>query len=159
MLTAEVNILFIPEKFGKTIIVTVGNSLRGDDGLGPFVSSKLKDQNLKFVVIDAGERPENIIEEAVALKPAKVIIIDAANFQGHPGETRIIPSDSINDVVISTHKFPLRAVQNIIEMDSNAKVYFLGVQVKTVELGAVMTNDVKAAAEEIIKCVMQYREK
>ncbi|MCK4995079.1 MAG: hypothetical protein KAS13_08575, partial [Candidatus Omnitrophica bacterium] len=53
---------------GSNLIITVGNSFRSDDGVGPYLGAKLKRmKGLK--VITAGINPENIIDEVIDLKP------------------------------------------------------------------------------------------
>ena len=154
MLTADVADVLTPPNDGLLVIIAVGNPLRGDDGVGPYISSKIKAQNTNEAqnyntkIINAEERPENIIDEVVALNPSRVIIIDSANFGGIPGEARIISEDEISDVVLSTHMFPLRAISKIIEEDTGAKV-----QQKTIEIGSKMSNEVVKIADEIIDII------
>ncbi len=128
-----------------TIIVTIGNSLRSDDGAGPYIAKNCA------TVIDAGEKPENIIEEIVSKHPEKVIIIDAANFGGKIGEARVIPIEKVAETTLSTHMFPIPAIAKIIETDTKAKVYFIGIQGKSFELGEGLSSETKQTCAEIIR--------
>ena len=156
------------------MIVAVGNDLRGDDGVACYIAEKMEPKTERLgsifngnrevysqvpIIVNAGNNPENVIDEIVLLKPLKVIIIDAANFQGGPGEARIIKEEQINSVVLSTHMFPLGAVAKLIKEDTGAEVVFLGIQPKNMELGDKISDEVKNTANEIIKCVTQYQEK
>ncbi|MCE5194960.1 MAG: hydrogenase 3 maturation endopeptidase HyCI [Nitrospiraceae bacterium] len=132
------------------MIITVGNSLRADDGVGPYISENLKNPNPKIKIMDAGERPEAIIDQAVELNPKKVIIIDAAHFEGTHGELHIIKEEDISHTILTTHAFPLNALAKIIADDTNAKVYFLGIQAKNTRLGKSLSEEVKKSADELI---------
>lgn len=72
------------------LAITIGNRFRSDDGVGPFIARQIKKSKKNVIVINAEDKPENIIDRAIQLKPCKVIIIDAANFGGMPGEIRLI---------------------------------------------------------------------
>lgn len=152
MLTAEVKKALTPDKTGATLIITVGNSLRSDDGIGPYIANRFKG-NGKFILLDAGDKPENAVDKAAKFKPAKTVIIDAANFGGKVGEARIIPEEAIPNTTLSTHTFPLKIISSIITEDTKTKVYFLGIQPKSVELGEKMDGAVIETAKEILECM------
>jgi hydrogenase 3 maturation protease len=152
LLTAEVKQTLTPEKIGATLIITVGNSLRSDDGIGPYIANNFKG-NAKFTLLNAGDKPENAVDKASQHKPAKTVIIDAANFGGKVGEARIIPGEAIPNTTLSTHTFPLKVISKIIAEDTKSKVYFLGIQPKSVELGEKMDPAVVETAKEILKCM------
>jgi len=163
LLTAEIIELLSPKPSQRLLIVTIGNDLRADDGLGPYIFEKCQIKNVsakggcasgaKCQMLNAGDKPENIIDETIALKPDQVVIIDAADFGGNVGEARIIPSEHIPDTTLSTHTFPLKVIAKLIKEDTKAKVYFLGVQPKSVELVEGLSAEVKATADSIIKLI------
>ncbi|MEA3493894.1 MAG: hydrogenase 3 maturation endopeptidase HyCI [Candidatus Margulisiibacteriota bacterium] len=153
MLTSEVKEALKASKAGITLIITVGNSLRSDDGLGPYIAGKFKQTGNGYLLLDAGDKPENVVDKAVDYKPAKTVIIDAADFGGAAGEVRIIPEEAIPDSTLSTHAFPLRVISKIIADDTGSKVLFIGVQSKNIALGEKMSGEVKVAAEELLKCM------
>jgi len=137
------------------LIITVGNDLRSDDGLGPHIFKKCRISNIQCPIINAGNKPENIIEEAVSKKPKKVVIIDAADFGGEAGATRIIPNEHIPDTTLSTHAFPLKIIARVIEEDTKATVYFLGVQPKNVGWGEGLSPEVKKIVDEITSTILE----
>lgn len=77
---------------GKVLILGIGNTLRSDDGLGSILANRLKDK-VPFKVIDAGTTPENYLEKIVKEKPESMIIIDAVDFGGVPGEFRLLQAE------------------------------------------------------------------
>jgi hydrogenase 3 maturation protease len=138
------------------LIITIGNSLRGDDGVGPYIASKLKNLPKGFILLDAGDRPEDIITGAVDCRPARTIIIDAADFGGIPGEARFIPDNAIPQTPLSTHSFPLPVITSILRQDTGSEVRFLGIQAEFLGFGEVISPEVLAAADEIIALITGF---
>ncbi len=138
------------------LIVTVGNSLRSDDGVGPYISSKLTELPRGFHLLDAGDRPENIVTDAVDIRPARTVIIDAADFGGFPGEARFIPDSAIPQTPLSTHSFPLPVITSILRQDTGSEVRFLGIQAKSLGFGEVISPEVLASADEIISLITGF---
>lgn len=153
-LTDEARRALEPCGDGATLIITVGNTLRADDGVGPFIGEKLARPGARFKLINAFDRPENVVDDAVNLNPGKVIIIDAANFGGKPGEVRIIPSGNIHESSFLTHSFPLRVIAGIIQEDTGAETVFLGIQPKRMDYGEGLSPEVAGAADGIVKYLL-----
>ena len=151
LLTAEtINLLQTADLF-----ITVGNDLRADDGVGPYIYNQCRNKNNECQIINAGDKPEGIIDQAIALNPKKIVIIDAADFGGVPGEARIIKHELIPDTTLSTHTFPLRVIAKIIEDDTKAPVSFLGIQPKSVGFEEELSEEVKKVADQIIEMLNQ----
>lgn len=131
------------------MIICVGNTLRSDDGAGPYIASYLKGTK-KLAAFDAGYNPENFIEEVTALKPGRVIIVDAADFGGEVGEARIINEGDIPESSLSTHAIPLNVIYHILKEDTGSEIKFIGIQPKGVGHGEGLSPGVKAAADMII---------
>ncbi|OGX14138.1 MAG: hydrogenase maturation peptidase HycI [Omnitrophica bacterium RIFOXYB12_FULL_50_7] len=136
---------------GAPLFLTVGNLFRSDDGVGPYLASRLV--VLPVRIVNAGHTPENIIDEVVGHKPSRIIILDAADFGGRPGEVRVIPEEAIPETTLTTHRVPMNVISRLIKDDTGAKVVFLGIQPKTVSLGEGLTPEVQAAADEIIETI------
>jgi len=133
--------------------ITVGNEYRSDDGVGPYIADRVKNPLDHIAILNAGERPENIIFKAIELKPSATVIVDAANFGGRPGEARIIPDSSVQVCIHSMHNFPLNIVSRLIAEDTGSKVIFLGIQFESMQYGKNLSAEVRAAADEIIKMI------
>ncbi|MHC9542324.1 MAG: hydrogenase maturation protease [Vulcanimicrobiota bacterium] len=132
------------------LLITVGNDLRGDDGVGPYIAKNLSPAGRDFFLIDAGERPENILDSAVATGAREVIIIDAADFGGSPGEARLFGIDAIPETTLSTHTFPLPVIARLMEKDMRCTVRFLAIQAVTFAFGAPLSEAVKETADELV---------
>lgn len=134
---------------GLNIVVTIGNSLRADDGVGPYIASYLSNHT-RLVVLDAGNTPENFVDEIISLSPTYIVFIDAADFGGFPGQARQIKKDEISGFTLSTHMFPLRAIWEIIEQSISAEIRLIGIQILDYSFSNRLTNEVRQIADEII---------
>ena len=73
----------------KTVIVGIGNILKGDDGVGPLICQQLHNNQICAELIDAGTVPENYIQPIVRKAPQNLIVIDAIDFGAAPGTINI----------------------------------------------------------------------
>ena len=149
-LTDEIRAAIAPK--GRTLLITIGNPLRADDGLGPFVGEQVRFKFPGHSVINAYTTPENIAQTAIDFKPEKIVLLDAARFGGRPGELRIIPLERINQAaVISTHSFPLSVTFSVVREDTGAELVALGVEPASMEYGEGLTPAVKESALSLIQ--------
>ena len=153
MLIDEVKNAIAPLRDELNLIITIGNDFRSDDGVGPYIFEKITGEPENIVVINAGDKPENIIDEAVSVNPKKTIIFDAADFGGMPGEVRVVPEDLIPDVSLSTHTFPPKIIAKILEEDTKSQVFFIGIQPKSLKFGQSLSKEVKNTADEIVNFI------
>ena len=132
---------------GRTLVITLGSTLRADDGVGPYVSAHVKFTRPDLRLIDAGTTPENIAQTAIDWKPDKVILIDAAHFQGAAGELRVIPLEAINtQTVLSTHSFPLSVTFSIVKEDTGAELVVVGVQARSLDYHEGLSPEAEKSA-------------
>jgi len=136
---------------GRTLVVTLGNSLRADDGVGPFVAGLVKFKNPALHLIDAGTTPENIARDVINFKPEKIILLDAARFGGSAGELAVIPLEKINQyTVLSTHSFPLSVTFSIVKEDTGAELVVVGVQAQSLDYREGLSPEVKETASKLV---------
>ncbi len=145
----EITRLFDPPAAGALVVITVGNTLRSDDGVGPFIAAAASPRR-GMAILNAGETPEDIIEEATAHQPGRVVIIDAADFGGRGGEIRLLPEAAMVSHTLSTHRFPLPAIARILAMDTGAAIHFVGIQPVSTAFGEGLSPQVRKAATELI---------
>ena len=138
---------------GTNLVITAGNSFRSDDGVGPYLYALLKECE-GLSVIDAGYTPENIVDEAIEVNPDYIIVIDAADFQGRPGEIRVVDDALIPTSTLSTHAIPLNVITRLIEESSGATTVFIGIQARSVVMGEGLSPEVKAAADVLAQEIM-----
>ena len=68
----------------------IGNELKCDDGVGPFIINELKDlENSDLIIIDGQTVPENFTGKIRKEKPSHVILVDACLMGCRPGEFNV----------------------------------------------------------------------
>lgn len=140
--------------FKKLIVLGVGNELKSDDGVGPFIVKKLIGENIEkdnFMLINAETVPENFTGKIRKEKPSHVIIVDACLMGAQPGEIKIVDKNDFANIGISTHSMSLSYFVKYLEMDSDLKVIFVGIEPETMDWGENPTEDVEKTAYEFIK--------
>lgn len=140
--------------FKKLIVLGVGNELKSDDGVGPFIIKKLIGENIEkdnLMLINAETVPENFTGKIRKEKPSHVIIVDACLMGAQPGEIKIVDKNDFANIGISTHSMSLSYFVKYLEMDSDLKVIFVGIEPETMDWGENPTEDVEKTAYEFIK--------
>jgi hydrogenase 3 maturation protease len=135
------------------LIITIGNQFRADDGAGVLVGNNIRKFPHNYRLINAEDRPENAIEEAISGNQTITIIIDAADFGERAGEIRVLPAESIREKTMSTHTFPLDVFAKIIEKETMSKIIFIGIQIRHVTYGENMSDEVKKSAIELAEYI------
>ena len=144
----------------RVVLVGVGNPMRADDGVGPKIIELLEEKPLDNVfLINSETVPESFTGKVTGFKPTHVMLIDAANFRGAVGDTKLITGAQIGGQSVSTHSLPLTIFINIIENDLGIEVVLLGIQPSTIEFFASMTPKVEAAAKSIANTLYQVLSK
>lgn len=138
----------------KLIILGVGNELKSDDGVGPFIIKRLTDevvQNEALIFIDAQTVPENFTGKIRKENPTHVIIVDACLMDKKPGEMQIVDKYNFANIGISTHSMSLSYFVKYLEKDTDFKIIFVGIEPETMDWGDEPTSEVKKAAFEFIE--------
>jgi len=133
----------------KTLILTIGNTLRGDDAVGPLLFQQLKGR-VAAEIIDAGTVPENYIQTIIKKAPDVLLVIDAIDFAAPAGTIRIFTPSQLNSVIISTHSLSPRIFVDMITDAIDIQVYFLGIQPLQTQMGQPLSAAVDKAAQKLI---------
>ncbi|MBU4484573.1 hydrogenase 3 maturation endopeptidase HyCI [bacterium] len=160
----------------RVAIVGIGNTIRGDDGLGPALINRLKDERRtlrlrsgqatnpstslgagdeRLLLIDAGEVPENYLCKIVDFKPDTVLLIDAVDIRQAPGTTKMIARDEISNYGLSTHNSSLSLVIEYISKEINTDILLLGVQSGGNEMFAEISAPVLQTINEIAQAIQE----
>ena len=138
----------------KLIVLGVGNELKSDDGVGPFIIRKLQEENIEnnnLLLIDAGTVPENFTGKIRKENPTHIIIVDACLMNSNPGDMQIVDKDDFASIGISTHSMSLSFFVKYLEQGTGFKIIFVGIEPKTMDWGNAPTPNVQKAADEFIK--------
>jgi hydrogenase 3 maturation protease len=133
---------------GRVVIVCIGNELRGDDAVGPYVAGLLEPAG-SVKVVDCGETPENYLGVIADFRPEKLVIIDAAYFGGSPGEIKVVKKSDIGGGGASTHDAILTLFADYIEARTGAETFFVAIQPENSELGSGLSPAVEAAGRRL----------
>jgi hydrogenase 3 maturation protease len=133
----------------STIILGIGNILKGDDGVGPLVCQRLTTAKVSAELIDAGTVPENYIQRIIKKAPRNLIVIDAIDFGADAGTMKIFKPEQLNSHVISTHTLSPRLFVDLIRRGIQVDVYFVGVQPAQTQLGRSVSDSVSRAIEKL----------
>ncbi|MFO7638277.1 MAG: hydrogenase 3 maturation endopeptidase HyCI [bacterium] len=140
------------------VVLTVGNRQRGDDAVGPLIADGLAaDEGLR--VFDAGLAPENYLGPVIALAPEAVLVVDACEFGGRPGDFRVFGREELERLgggFVSTHTLPLTLTVAMLEAQMPARIEFLAVQPGTLEFAAGLSGPVAAALPGLVELVRRW---
>jgi len=129
----------------KAVILGIGNALKGDDAAGPLVCERLAGR-VSAKVIDAGTTPENYITPILRVAPDVLLIVDAMDFGGEPGQMRVCTPDELHRYAISTHALSLHLAIDMIRRDTKLDVRLIGIQANRMKFGDSLSPAVRDAA-------------
>jgi hydrogenase 3 maturation protease len=93
-----------------TCLVGVGNPLRRDDGVGPWIAGAVRDaaSGTRLSVVDAQDVPENFAPAIARTDCRNVVFVDAVAAEGPPGSVVFGPLSGFGEVEsFSTHRLAL----------------------------------------------------
>ena len=126
---------------GKTVIVGIGNLLRGDDGLGPCLVERLK-RKLDVPCINAESCLDRYVGKIAREHPDTVLFIDAVHLGRKPGAFEIMRADEVLDTKTSTHDLTPRSAMDILKERTDSQLYLLGVQPANVQIGVGISSKI-----------------
>ncbi len=132
----------------KYFLMGIGNTLRGDDGIGSIIARNFKDNN--WLSLDCGVAPENFTSIVKKNKPQLVVLIDVVEMDLKPGEFRIIHPEKISIMHLTTHSIPLSFLISYLK-SFTPEVIFIGIQPKLIYYSTSISPEVFKSSEEIIK--------
>ena len=142
----------------KLIVLGVGNELKSDDGIGPFIIKQLQFENIenkKLILIDGKTVPENFTGKIRKEKPTHLIIIDACLMNSNPGDMQIVDRYDFASIGISTHSMSLSFFVKYLEKDTDFGIIFVGIEPETMDWGEKPTPKVEKAADEFIETLKE----
>lgn len=140
------------------VLLCVGNSMMGDDGAGPLLAEKFRAAPQgNWQLIDGGSAPENDIGAIRALRPDRLLIVDATDMGLNPGDIRLIDPNDIADMfIMTTHNMPLNYLVDQLQ-DAVGEVLFLGIQPDIVGFYYPMTEAVKRSVEVVYQRLADWQ--
>ncbi len=133
----------------RTLVVGVGNEMRGDDGVGPLVAGRLA-RRLADGALDAGTVPENYLGTILAHAPQVVLFVDAADHGGAPGAWCLARVRDLERRGAGTHDASLRLLASLLEAEG-AECWLVGVQPAALVPGQAMSPEVLASGRRLAR--------
>ena len=167
----------------KVVFVGIGSELRGDDAAGVVIINQLAELSQsarmcrdamhcvstaatksavipRFLFINGGSAPENILGEIRTFQPEAVVFIDAAILGCAPGTIQIIDTrrEKISGVSFCTHSLPLTIVANYIRQTVPCEIFVIGIEPGDMNFrpDCALTPPVAQAAAEIVEAIAAY---
>ncbi len=144
----------------RTVIITVGNPERGDDGVGSRIAEMLKEKNLpEVVIIDARTVPENYLGPVIEARPDRLLFVDACRFSGEPGEFRLFDRSEFDQLEVSgfsTHTPPLNLIAELLADETGAEIYLLGINPSNNREGTELSPAIQQALPEIVSFITAW---
>ena len=141
-------------------IISLGNELRGDDGIGPRVVEHVKDikHPIPITFINAGADAFILLEHLV--EPEPIILVDCAQMGKEPGS---IVKFEINDAnlnqannAISLHGFSLAEVIALAKtVKEIAPCTVIGIEPESIEMGEQLSETVKKSFPSVVNLVLE----
>jgi len=137
-----------------TVIVGIGNTLKGDDGAGPLVCEQLSGK-ICAELIDAGTVPENYIQTIIKKSPQNLLIVDAIDFGAPAGRINVFKPEQLNSLAFSTHTLSPRLFVDLVCQDIKVDVYFVGIQPAQLQLGQPQSVQVNEAIQWLVDALTE----
>jgi len=134
----------------RIAILGIGNDLRTDDGLGPYIVNTIEFDHPAVMIENVGSVPEGFARPLAEFGAERVIMIDAADMRKSPGHIELVTKDRIGGITISTHNMPLSFLMMYLEQETGGETILLGVQPKSIQFGEGLNPEIQEVAENII---------
>lgn len=144
--------------YDKLIVLGVGNELKSDDGVGPFIIKKLQFENIEnenIIFIDGKTVPENFTGKIRKEKPTHLIIVDACLMDEEPGTMKIVNKYDFASIGISTHSMSLSFFVRYLERDTEFRIIFVGIEPESMDYADNPTAKVAKAADEFVNILKE----
>jgi len=145
----------------KVGVIGIGNPLRRDDGIGIVLLEKLVErrnelpENVDFV--NGGTGGMNLLH--ILARYDVVVVIDAVNFDGEVGESKLFKSEDVNSqkipINISTHESDILKVIQLSKKlkECPSKLFIFGIQPEDTSFGQTISTNLETVVESLMFCL------
>ena len=135
---------------GRVCILGIGNRQWRDDGVGSYIAEALEGHP-GLDVVDAGFIPENHLEEVARKHPDTILMVDATDFGGEPGQARLIYPDKVSYSGVSTHAGSLRMLADYMHERTGAPIALLAIQPADTSAGESLSPEVAETCRDLVE--------
>ena len=133
---------------GRVCVLGIGNRHRRDDGAGSLIAEALESCP-GLNTVNAGWVPENHFGTVARLDPDSILMIDAADFGGQPGQVRLLDPDAVTCSGLSTHTASLQMLAGYLRARTKARVALLAVQPADTGPGESLSPEVALTVRDL----------
>ncbi len=141
-------IRLLSEKNGKILFVGIGNVLKQDDGIGVWISKRIKHSE-SVIALTVEVSIENYIGKINSLRPDILVLIDCVEMHLEPGSIKLLDISQVSDSTFNTHNISLKKISSFFRMP----VYMLGIQPEKIDFGEKISYLVMDAGNKIIELI------
>lgn len=134
---------------GRVCLLGIGNRYHHDDAVGPYLAEALE-SSPDYDVIDAGTIPEDYIETAAHKHPDTILLVDATDFGGEPGEVRLLYPEHVAYTGVSAQAHSLRMLSEYLQERTHARIALLAVQPADTSNGKGLSQPVFKTLEDLL---------
>ena len=135
---------------GHVCVMGIGNRHLHDDGVGSYVAEALEAYP-DIDVIDAGFTPEYCLQSLAGKHPDTILMVDAIDFGGAPGELRLLFPEKVAYSAMHNQAGSLRMLAEYIQTMTKARVALLAIQPADISEGDSMTPVVSETLDDLAK--------
>jgi len=136
----------------KILFTGIGNVLKSDDGVGVYISHKIK-QRENILTLSVEVSIENYIGKINSLNPDILVFIDCVELGLPPGSCKLLQLNEIQDFTFNTHNISLKRISDFF----SAPIYILAIQPLSVDFGEKISYIVTKTADDIIEQINNYK--
>jgi hydrogenase 3 maturation protease len=171
------------ENAARIGVLGIGSELRADDAAGILVAQRLQEEfqiadfGLRteegtrrksairnpqseigtvappLAIFLGGTAPENLTGEIKRFAPTHLVIVDAADLEAEPGTVTLMDPDTIGGTTFCTHSLPIKVMIDYLLGSFQCEVTIVGIQPKSLEVGAPVSQEVLAAVESLAAAI------
>ncbi len=139
----------------RTLVCGIGNTLYGDDGVGPAVLQELKGLTGSGVeLLDCGRSPSVYSSRILRMRPARVIVVVAASMGRGAGNVAVLRSDEAKRFLHEGHDVDYGMFISYLESIVPA-VAVVAVQPKSSRNGEGMSAECRSAVTVARETVLE----
>jgi hydrogenase 3 maturation protease len=154
----------------KEVVLGIGNTLKGDDGIGIYIVERVNEyleevkkgsERAKFIgtrreviAINCGTTPENYTSIIRRHNPDRLILVDAAEMGLSPGAYRIIPPEEIEVMHVSTHSMPLSFLMSYAS-ELCKDIVLVGIQPEKMDFSTELSSAVRRSGDRVANLIME----
>src|ERR1035437_2886857 len=133
------------QKDKKILFVGIGNLLKMDDGVGVYISKRIKNKGtVSSLTVEVSI--ENYIGKINSLNPDILVLIACVDMKSAAGTFKLLSVSQIRDLTFNTHNISLNRLSEFFMMP----VYVLGIQPEKIDFGENISYLVRNVADRII---------